>query len=301
MNHFLLFAYLFGAVMTGTVAAGYYLVLRPAEEEEQPHLFAGNNEQSVTQALAETLRAIGLALPGTVKPDQALRKLLIRAGYRSPDAPAVFNGITFATAAFLSLVFGGYMLLAQSSLSGALAPAICGFGLGYMLPGRVLRMRIKSRMRRLEAGLPTAMDLLVLSAEAGQALDQSISDAGREIRRPYPDLAEELSAVHLGLRASRSREEVFREFAERNNDPEIRKLANIFIDSDRFGSSLGPTLRTHARYLRIRRRQGAQEAARKITVKLVFPVFFLIFPAVLLVTLGPAAMQIMQSFDALTK
>jgi len=76
--------------------------------------------------------------------------------------------------------------------------------------------------------------------------------------------------LHLGLRASRSREEVFREFAERNNDPEIRKLANIFIDSDRFGSSLGPTLRTHARYLRIRRRQGAQEAARKITVKLSF-------------------------------
>lgn len=301
MNHFLLVAYLFGAVMTGTVAAGYYLVLRPAEEEEQPHLFAGDNEQSVTQAFAAMLRTIGLALSGTVTADQGLRKLLIRAGYRSPDAPAVFRGITYASAAFLSLVFGGYTLVSQASFSAALLPAIAGFGLGYMLPGRVLRTRIKSRMRRLEAGLPTAMDLLVLSAEAGQALDQSIFDAGREIRRPYPDLAEELSAVHLGLRASRSREEVFREFAERNNDPEIRKLANIFIDSDRFGSSLGPTLRTHARYLRIRRRQGAQEAARKITVKLVFPVFFLIFPAVLLVTLGPAAMQIMQSFDALTK
>ncbi len=300
MSHFLLFALLFCAVMAGTVAAGYFLVLRP-EEEAQPVVYAPDGEQGATQALAAMLRTIGLALPGTTKPDESLRKRLIRAGYRSPDSVAVFNGITYAAATFLGMAAGCYAVLIQRGLTAAILPALCAFGLGYLIPGRILKMRVKRRMQRVVSGLPTAMDLLVLSAEAGQALDQSIFDAGREIRRPYPELSEELSAVHLGLRASRSREEVFREFAERNNDPEVRKLANIFIDSDRFGSALGPTLRTHARYLRIRRRQSAQETARKVTVKLVFPVFFLIFPAVLLVTLGPAAMQIMQSFDILTR
>jgi tight adherence protein C len=127
--------------------------------------------------------------------------------------------------------------------------------------------------------------------EAGQALDQSIFDASREIRRAYPDLADELMTVSLSLRASASREQVFRDFASRSKEIEFKKLANLLIDSDRFGSSLGPTLRTHARYLRIRRRQIAQEKARKISVKLVFPIFFLIFPSVLLVTLGPAMLQ----------
>ncbi|MEO8127741.1 MAG: type II secretion system F family protein, partial [Bryobacteraceae bacterium] len=122
---------------------------------------------------------------------------------------------------------------------------------------------------------------------------QSIFDSSREIRAAFPDLADELLTVSLALRASASREQVFRDFGNRSSDLEFKKLSNLLIDSDRFGSSLGPTLRTHARYLRIRRRQHAQERARKIGVKLVFPIFFLIFPSVLLVTLGPAAMAIM--------
>src|SRR5664279_1762933 len=101
MNHFLLLAYLFGTVLTGAIAAGYYLVLRPEEEQEQPHLFAGDGEESATHALAVMLRTIGLALSGTVTKDRGLRRRLIQAGYRSPDAPAVFNGITCASATFL--------------------------------------------------------------------------------------------------------------------------------------------------------------------------------------------------------
>jgi tight adherence protein C len=174
---------------------------------------------------------------------------------------------------------------------------ICIAGVCHLLSKRVLRRLIKARANRLNAGLPTAMDMLVLSVEAGQSLDQSIYDASREIRKPYPDLASELTQVYLSLRANTSRAQVFTEFGERNSASELRKLSALLIDSDRFGSTLGPALRTHARYLRIRRRQMAQEQARKVSTKLVFPIFFLIFPAVLVVTLGPAVIQLTGSFQ----
>jgi len=94
--------------------------------------------------------------------------------------------------------------------------------------------------------------------------------------------------LHLELKANTSRAEALRNFSVRSNDMELRKFANLLIDTDRFGTSVGPALKTHARYLRIRFRQIAQEKARKVGVKLIFPVFFLIFPSVILVTLGPA-------------
>jgi tight adherence protein C len=124
-------------------------------------------------------------------------------------------------------------------------------------------------------------------------LNVAILDASSELRQAYPDLSAELAQVHLELRAGKSRSEALYHLGERNSEPELRKLANVLIDSDRFGTSLGPALRAHAKYLRTRMRQQAQEAARRVAVKLVFPVFFLIFPSVLLVTLGPAVLNMM--------
>jgi tight adherence protein C len=273
-------------VMAGVVAAGYYLLLRPASST------AGNEDQSAAQVLTDNLRSLGGALPDA-KSGGALRKRLIAAGYRAPEAVDLFNGLTYAVAALLALIVAAAVLISTGSFATAFVPAVCAAGFAYLLPKKVLDRLVSARMRRVSDGLPTALDLLVLSVEAGQALDQAIYDASREIRRAYPDLADEFLTMHLSLRAATSRAEVFREFGERSKAPELKKLANLLIDSDRFGTSLGPTLRSHARYLRIRRRQVAQEAARKVTVKLVFPIFFLIFPSVLLVTLGPAVLQIM--------
>jgi tight adherence protein C len=101
----------------------------------------------------------------------------------------------------------------------------------------------------------------------------------------------------MELRASKSREEAFRNLAARNPQPDLRRLVNLLIDSDRFGAGIGPALRTHARYLRTRFRQKAQETARKVSVKLVFPVFFFLLPAVLLVTLGPAVILLFQQMQ----
>jgi tight adherence protein C len=145
-----------------------------------------------------------------------------------------------------------------------------------------------ARVGRLRRALPAALDLLVLAVEAGQGLDAAILDTGRGLRSTHPELASEFTLLHLELKANASRSDALRNFATRSHDMELRKFTNLLIDTDRFGTSVGPALKTHARYLRIRFRQIAQEKARKVGIKLIFPVFFLIFPSVILVTLGPA-------------
>src|SRR5262249_48731666 len=134
------------------------------------------------------------------------------------------------------------------------------------------------------------------SVEAGQALNQAIVVTSRELKQAHPDLSDELSQVNLELRAGKSRGEALQQLGIRNGDLELKRLSSLLIDSDRFGTSLGPALRTHPKYLRTRMRQRAQESARKVGAKLIFPVFFLIFPSVLLVTLGPAVLYMMKHF-----
>jgi tight adherence protein C len=114
-------------------------------------------------------------------------------------------------------------------------------------------------------------------------------------------LSGELHQVQIEMPASRSRAEVFRALSDRNTEPELKRLAQVFLDSDRFGTGLAPALRTHVKFLRIRLRQQAYEQARKVSVKLVFPVFFLIFPSVILVTLGPALIQVYSQLNVLLK
>jgi len=121
------------------------------------------------------------------------------------------------------------------------------------------------------------------------------------LKRNYPDLSAELAQLYMELRTGGSRADSFRALAARNKDPELRKLSNLLIDSDRYGVTIGPALRTHAKYLRTRFRQQAQEKARKVGVKLIFPVFFLIFPSVLLVTLGPACMMMYEQLNSMLK
>jgi tight adherence protein C len=282
----------FLATLGATSVAGYLIVLR----REQPGtvVSAPESDKTARETLRDTLHDLGKRLPRTGQAGTDLRKLLVAAGYRAPEAPLIFNGICYAAAATLGIV-AAFFAAFFAEPSDAVLALVCGAGFGYLLPKRFLEHQVSARRRRLASGLPTALDLLVLSVEAGQALDQAILDASRELRKSYPDLADEFLNANLALRTSTSREEVFRELGSRSREPELKKLSSLLIDSDRLGTSLAPTLRTHARYLRVRRRQMAQERARKVSVKLVFPIFFLVFPSVMLVTLGPAIIQITRS------
>lgn len=252
-------------------------------------------------ALVTVFQSIGENFPGAKNELNPYRERLSAAGYRWPSALPVFYGIKCASALFFAAFFGILTLVYQRDLSMMPLPMICGLGLGFLIPDRVLTSRVSGRAQRLRTAIPPALDLIVLAMEAGQGLDQSIADASRGLKRTHPELSAELAQLYMELRTGSSRADAFRALAGRNREPELRKIANLLIDSDRFGVSISPALRSHARYMRTRFRQQAQEKARKIGVKLIFPVFFLIFPSVLLVTLGPACMMMYQQLKNLVQ
>lgn len=278
---------------------GYWFLKSPDEGASQtkpadePSVFFETPNETPEEAGFLRNLGRGWAPKPTAKNDTD-RKLRT-AGYRHPRAIETFQGIKIMTAAIGALGVAAAAALNGHDLKGMLIAAICAGGFLSMLPDRFLEYRARARSFAIRRGLPPALDLLVLGLEAGQTLDQSLSEASRELRDAYPELSSELAIVPLELRAGYPRLQVLTNLARRNEEPELTKLVNLLADADRFGSSLAPALRTHARYMRTRRRQLAQEQARKTTVKLVFPVFFLIFPSVLVVTLGPAVISLYSS------
>ncbi len=286
-------------------AAGYAFVLKPSRTQGESGnaalpLTLDHPDLPAAQAAAvDVFRMMGEALPAWAAHTSELRRELSAAGYRWPSAVSVLLGIKCASGLMLAAAGAWAAVTFGQQASSALLPAACGLAFGYMVPDRVLSRLARRRSVLLRRGLPAALDLMVLAVEAGQALDAAIIDTSRGLRISHPDLAAEFTQLHLELKANTSREDALRNFARRTRDSEIQKFAALLIDTDRFGTSLGPALRVHARYLRTRFRQAAQERARKVSVKLIFPVFFLIFPSVVLVTLGPAVLLIFTQMKAL--
>jgi tight adherence protein C len=264
-------------------------------------LLEGERQPASRAAFANLFQSIGENFPAAKNEQNPYRVRLTAAGYRWPSALPIFYGIKCGSALFFAGLLGILALLYQHDPSATPLPMICGLGLGFLLPDRVLSSRVHARAQRLRSAIPPALDLMVLAMEAGQALDQSIADASRGLKRTHPDLSAEFAQLYMELRTGSSRADSFRAMAARNKETELRKLANLLIDSDRFGVSIGPALRSHAKYLRTRFRQLAQEKARKVGVKLIFPVFFLIFPSVLLVTLGPACILMFEQLKTMVQ
>jgi tight adherence protein C len=182
--------------------------------------------------------------------------------------------------------------------SRGLVPALFGGVIGYMAPGLLLDRRISQRRLRIEDGLPDALDLLIVSLEAGLALDQAILKVSEELAIAHPDLAEELRLVNIETRAGKPRIEAFKNFATRTKVEDVRALVAMLVQTDRFGTSVAKALRTHAEVSRTKRRQRAEERAAKIGVKLVFPLVFCLFPAFYVVTLGPAIIKLIHAFGS---
>ncbi|HXP84177.1 MAG TPA: type II secretion system F family protein [Bryobacteraceae bacterium] len=289
-------------VLCAVGAAGYAFVQSrvAAQQPQIPEgLRLGQNRLPAVQSAAVNLfRIMGEAAPGSSPQASAARRKLSAAGFRWPSAVAVFLGIKYASGIMLATACAwAAATFSEAGGWGVVMAAVCGLGFGYLLPDRVLDRLAKKRTERLRRALPAAVDLMVLAIEAGQSLDAAIADASRGLRVSHPDLSAEFTLLQLEMRADTSRVDALRNFAARTREPELRKFTGLLIDTDRFGTSLGPALRAHGKYLRTRFRQAAQEKARKVAVKLIFPVFFLIFPSVILVTLGPAAILIKTQMD----
>jgi tight adherence protein C len=219
---------------------------------------------------------------------------LMRAGIRAESALAVFYGIRIISVLVLLCV----SLILEPKMPPnpvlRMALMVSGCAAGWILPRFVLEKKVAKRELLLRLSLPDALDLLVVSVEAGLGLDQAIQHVARELQVSHPELSEELSLVTLEMRAGKRRADALRNLADRTGEPEIGKLTAILIQNDRFGTSMGESLRTHSDFLRTRRRQEAEERAGKVGVKLVFPIFFFILPSMLIVAAGPGILKIIK-------
>jgi len=238
------------------------------------------------------IRILGEKVP--VSPEEAStnRKFLMAAGYRSPDAMATFYGIKILAALGMLVV----AFLFRSYIPGLpilrILALIAAAPLGYIIPNFVLEYLVSKRQETLRLSLPDALDLMVVCVEAGLGLDQAIVSVARELAITHPELCDELNLVTLEMRAGKRRAEALRNLADRTGEAELRKLGAVLIQTDRFGTSMSDSLRTHSDFLRERRRQEAEERAGKVGVKLVFPIFFLILPSMLVVVAGPGMLQV---------
>jgi tight adherence protein C len=290
---------LFGILATVITAFGYGRYARPARLLQQLHndpVAAPVELERIGQpepsTLLRRLQTVGEHAPVSPQEAQSLRRMLVSAGYRSEGAVAVLYGIKIilsVTLLILAIVFRN-SLTANPVLRIVLP--VAATVAGYWVPGFFLERRITKRQEKLRLSLPDALDLMVVSVEAGLGLDQAVQNVSRELTLAHPELSEELGLVTLEMRAGKRRAEALRNLAERTGEPELRKLTSVLIQSDRFGTGMAEALRTHSEFMRVRRRQDAEERAAKVGVKLVFPIFFFILPSMLVVAAGPGLLQV---------
>jgi tight adherence protein C len=282
--------------------AGYRVYYKPGRFLRQlgnPVITEGRGADVIAQpgeshgnAFVTMLTHIGSKVPSSDAEVANLKTNLIRAGFRSDKALPVFYGVRIMSV--LLMLVGSLIVQAKMPPNPAMSVALIVFGCaaGWVLPRTILEKKVVRRQETVRLSLPDALDLLVVSVEAGLGLDQAISHVARELNVSHPELSEELSLVMLEMRAGKRRQEALRNFAERTGEAEVRKLVAILIQNDRFGTSMGESLRTHSDFLRTRRKQEAEERAGKVGVKLVFPIFFFILPSMLIVAAGPGILQI---------
>jgi tight adherence protein C len=244
-------------------------------------------------ALGQVVEQFERILPKSTAEVSVVQQRLIRAGYRNDSAVKLFYGAKVVVPLILCL-------LAFTTGVGWYSPFfayLLAIGLGFLAPDFWLGNRIAARHARIRRGLADVLDLLVICIEAGLGLDQSVARTAEELSLAQPAICDELDLVVLEQRAGLPRADAWKHFAERTNVDSVRNLVSVLVQSEKFGTGIAKTLRVHSDTLRTQRRQTVEEQAAKTTVKLVFPLVFFIFPSLFVVTLGPAAITVMESFD----
>jgi tight adherence protein C len=240
-------------------------------------------------ALMGALKRMGRVAPKSTSEGSKLQQRLVQAGYRGSEALPVFFGIRFGCALLLFGIVASPMF-GRPNIALALGMA----AMGFLLPNMVLGRMATRRQHRIRLSLADTLDLMVVSVEAGLGLDQALQRVGEELAFAHPELSDELRLVNLELRAGKGRADALRNLAERTGVDDLASLAAMLIQTDKFGTSVAQSLRVHSDTLRTKRRQRAEEAAAKTGVKMVFPLVFCIFPAIWVVTIGPAAIKFVE-------
>jgi tight adherence protein C len=286
------------ALVTGAVASALLGRAAPEQRRLRQVALAGGGMETLEverMGLIEKpdprLERIARVLPKSPKEMGRLRRRLALAGIHSFGAALLYAISEIVLPIAFGVTVFSFMVGPLRYIFTALALLV-----GWMIPGLVLQRLITLQKRRIEDGLPDALDLMIVCVEAGSGLDQAILKASEELTISHPALASELQMITTEVRAGKPRIEAFKNFAARTKVDDVRSLVAMLVQTDRFGTSIAQALRTHAATSRTKRRQRAEERAAKIGVKLVFPLVFFLFPAFYVVTLGPAVIQFIRVF-----
>lgn len=226
-----------------------------------------------------------------------IRAKLIHAGYRDPLALPMYMGARIATSMGLFVAISSLVMLADGGATMALFMSFWGAAVGWIVPSFLVSIKASRRQKEIQKALPDALDLLVICVEAGLGLNQALLRVAAEMRHVNELLTDEIAQANLEIRAGTPRETALLTMAERTGVPDVRSLVTMLIQTERFGTSIARSLRVHADTLRTKRRQRAEEAAAKTTIKLVFPLAICIFPALFVVVLGPALFEIFNTLS----
>ena len=234
-------------------------------------------------------------LPPSADEARKLQKQLMQAGFRSSSAPLTYRAIQLFTLAGLPAVVAITCAVLARPLNSAVLYIMGAFVIGFFLPRYALRRMIRSRQQLVRWGLADALDLMVISIEAGLGLNAAMVKVSTELREAHPDICDEFEMANLEMRVGRDREEALRNLAERTGVDDLRSLVAMLIQTDKFGTSIARAIRSFSDSLRTKRRQRAEQAAQKAAVKLLFPLACFLFPTLFIALLGPAALQLMDT------
>jgi len=299
MESILISIFVFAGLLAFILYLGYRFYTRQARVYEQIGGAASvglpqvdRTEAGELNVVVSLVEQLGHAIPIGEDDESVVRHDLIAAGFRTDNAVWIYFGLRALTVIAL---LGLAIIFRDSVTSNPILSIVFPIGAGvagWFGPSFFLDYMVSARQQRIREGLPDTLDLIVVCVEAGLALDQAMQHVSRELMDVHPDISREVEMVNLEIRDGERRAEALRGLADRTGEPELSKLVAVMIQTDRFGTSIADSLRTHSDFMRVRRRQEAEERAAKVGVKLVFPIFFLILPAMLIVVAGPGLLQV---------
>ena len=248
-----------------------------------------NPATELAQRLASPLNRM---LPPSAIEAKKLQKQLMHAGFRSESAPIIYRAIQLMSMAGFPLVVALTCAILGRPFTSALVWIILAFVVGFFLPRYGLKRITNTRQRNLRWGLADALDLMVISVEAGLGLNAAMVKVSSELRDVHEEIALEFELANLEIRVGRERDEALRNLAERTGIDDLHSLVAMLIQTDKFGTSVARGLRVFSDSLRTKRRQRAEQAAQKASVKLLFPLACFLFPTLFIAILGPAAINL---------
>jgi tight adherence protein C len=283
------------------VMAIYWLVFRPVSATAQRlaqlddprtvgvQSIEPNTMESLAARMAEPINRL---VPPSATDAKKLQKKLMQGGFRSPSAPAIYRATQLTLMLVLpGWVFVGYMMTAQP-MSEALLPCLGAFAVGFLKPRFILNRLVAKRKLRITWGLADALDLMVITMEAGLGLNAAMLKVCDELKTVHPDICKEFELANLEIRVGRERSEALRNLAERTGVEDLNSLVGMLIQADRFGTSIARAVKVYSDSLRTKRRQRAEQAAQKAAFKLLLPLGALLFPTMFIIILGPALLNI---------